>query len=192
MHLSAAFLRKYEIDSVRIEYTVNPAEFPTSENVSSILTYGWTEDKPLVLRGTPGWFRSRTWELPGINVSSLLSSYVEHGPLWEWDLPDIDSALLAYTFTLVPAPCASRFHPPPPAMAPMVRFISASTGDVRIFPSLRLHESNHLHVALHGVAPFMQEPKHRGTRLQFWLLDEYIGTPSVSYTHLTLPTSDLV
>lgn len=177
LHLSAAFLRKYEIDSVRIEYTVNPAEFPTSENVSSILTYGWTEDKPLVLRGTPGWFRSRTWELPGLNVSSLLSSYVEHGPLWEWDLPDVDSALLAYTFTLVPAPCASRFHPPPPVMAPMVRFISASTGDVRIFPSLRLHESNHLHVALHGVAPFIQEPKHRGTRLQFWLLDEYIGTP---------------
>lgn len=177
MHFSAAFLQKHEISAVRVEFIKKTDSLPSREGIPTVLSYGWTEDKPLILRGAPGWLRSRTWALLGINVTSLLSSYVEHGPLWEWNLPDMDSSLLAYTFTLFPAPCASRLDPPPPSMAPMVRFLSASTGDARVFPSLHTRARNDLRVALHGTAPFIQEPTHRGTRMQLWLLDDYRNTP---------------
>jgi len=176
MHFPAAFLQKHEISAVRVEYIKQANSLPSREGVPTILSYGWTEDKPLNLHGAPGWLRSRTWALPGINVTSLISSFVEHGPLWEWNFPDMDSSLLAYTVTLVPAPCAHRLDPPPPRMAPMVRFLSASTGDARIFPSLHTRARNDLRVALHGTAPFMREPTHRGTRMQLWLLDDYRHT----------------
>lgn len=176
VHLSNALLRMHDISAIRVEYTLDPAFIPTQMNVPTVLKFGWTEDKPLVLRGAPGWLSPKTWSLPGVNVTELLSSYVEHGPLWEWNMPDIDSSLLAYTFELIPAPCASRLEPPPPSTAPVARFISASTGDARVFPSLHTMSRNVMQVALHGMAPFMREPKHRGTRFQFWLLDDYDGT----------------
>ena len=73
MHFPAAFLQQHEISAVRVEYIKQANSLPSREGVPTILTYGWTEDKPLNLHGAPGWLRSRTWALPGINVTSLLS-----------------------------------------------------------------------------------------------------------------------
>lgn len=176
LYLSHEFLRAHHVETVRVEYTRRPAQHPSAFNVSTVLEMGWTENKPFVLRGAPSWFKSTTWDLPGVNVLDLLSSFEEHAPLWEWDLPDMDSSLLAYTLTLEPAPCAARLNPPPPHTPPMVRVLSQSTGDSRLFPSLDVFHTNTLPVALHGPAPFMPVPSHHGWRFQLWLLDTYRHT----------------
>lgn len=176
LHLSSEFMRTHHVESVRVEYTLNPPKFASHEHVAGVFEMGWTEDKPFQLDGAPTWWHSKAWDLPGVEVRSLLSSFEEHAPLWEWDLPDMDSALLAYTFTLEPAACTRRSHSQPPSTAPMARVISASTNDARTFPSLDVFASNVMPVALHGAAPFMPPPAQAGLRLQLWILDTYRDT----------------
>ncbi|WFD18987.1 GPI inositol deacylase [Malassezia caprae] len=173
LFLSHEFLRAHHVESVRVEYTRKPAAQPAQQGVPSIVRLGWTESKPLILRGKPSWLRPQTWELPGVPPASLLSSFDDHAALWHWHAPELDSALTAYRFTLEPAPCALKRHAPPPQMNPMLRILSASTSDSRIFPSLNVSAPNDMVVAMHGAAPFMPPPIDRGLRFQLWHLDTY-------------------
>lgn len=176
LFLSHEFLRAHHVESVRVEYTRKPAARPAQQGVPSIVRLGWTESKPLVLRGKPSWLRSHTWELPGVPAASLLSSFDDHAALWHWHAPELDSALTAYRFTLEPAPCALKRHAPPPKMSPMLRILSASTSDSRIFPSLNVSAPNDMVIAMHGAAPFMPPPTDRGLRFQLWHLDTYASS----------------
>lgn len=176
LFLSHEFLRAHHVESVRVEYTRRPAALPTQQGVPSIVRLGWTESKPLILRGKPSWLQPRTWDLPGVPPASLLSSFDDHAALWHWHAPELDSALVAYRLTLEPAPCAIRRRAPALKMSPMLRILSASTSDSRIFPSLNVSAPNDMVVAMHGAAPFMPPPTHRGLHFQLWHLDTYAST----------------
>ncbi|WFD22581.1 GPI inositol deacylase [Malassezia equina] len=176
LFFSHEFLRAHHVESVRVEYTRQAAVEPDKQGVPTVLRVGWTESQPLLLRGKPSWLRSQTWDLPGVPPTSLLSSFDDHAALWHWQAPELDSALTAYRFTLEPAPCAYERHPPPPTMSPILRILSASTSDSRIFPSLHVSAPNDMVVAMHGAAPFMPPPTERGLRFQLWHIDTYAST----------------
>ncbi|WFD30888.1 GPI inositol deacylase [Malassezia sp. CBS 17886] len=178
LHLPAAFLRANDVQWIRVEAQDSRGAYVDYLHNNTIVHAGWLENRPLPLAGAPGWLTARTWTLPGASLDDLLSTQMEHAPLWEWRLPDVDSALLAYAVELSPAACAARLGTPPAFSAPILRLSSLATGDTRTFPSLDVSAPLRAVVALHGAAPFMPAPRgaRRGTLVQLWVPDDFRDT----------------
>ncbi|WFC95224.1 GPI inositol deacylase [Malassezia brasiliensis] len=182
LHLSADYLRENHVTFIRLERSLNAAMYSGDHTLhrQTLLTSGWVDEEAIPLRGVP-WLGRRTWELPGTDVTKLLSFFTPdgHGPRWQWFWPDVDSSLVAYDLELEPAPCALRFnYTMAPRTAPMLRVTNRATNDARIYPSLDVSSTVRMPVALHGSAPFMpRAPRpQRGTLLELWVPDDFRGT----------------
>ena len=175
VHFSPDYLAAFGIDWIRVWIRSDEPKHAIAPHRQLVLQMGWVENAPIELRGKPGWF-SKTWELPGRNMSlhPPATAQEEHAPTWTWHLPDIDSSLLAYDLELTPAACFARKLAPPPLTAPILRAMSLSTNDARIYPSLHMSRPVRVPLSLHGAAPFLPPPEgKRGTLLQLWALDTY-------------------
>ncbi|PKI84406.1 GPI inositol deacylase [Malassezia vespertilionis] len=189
LYLSPKDLKDNDVQFIRLERTRNMGVYTGHDQTmhkQTILDKGFVEDKPLQLHGSPGLFFSKTWDLFETPYEWLLSSHGRHAPLWKWQFPDLDSAILVYELELFPAPCADHLHPPPPETAPIARVSNIVTNDERVFPSLNAQERVAFPVALHGSAPFMPRPTgvDHGTLLELWLPSAYESTVyTATYTN---------
>lgn len=164
LRLSAKYLRMHRIETIRVEQYAAHAAAADKLGNTTVLEAGFLEDRPLPLRGAPGWLAPRHWALPGVDRRALLSFYTQRVPTWTWHAPALDAALLAYQVELEPRECARGAHV---AGAPMLRAVNLATSDARFFPSLSTDAPARFILALHGSAPFMP-PSERGVLLQLW------------------------
>lgn len=193
LHFSADYLRENHVTFIRLERNLNAATYSGDNTLhrQTLLTSGWVDEEAIPLRGVP-WLGRRSWDLPGTDVTKLLSFLASdgHGPRWQWLWPDVDSSLVVYDLELEPAPCALRFnYTMAPRTAPMLRVTNRATSDARTYPSLDVMSTVRVPVALHGSAPFMpraQRPQ-RGTLLELWVPDDFRGTVFTSTYGRTCP-----